>query len=120
MHNGVANAAPNPLTDYQTDPTDATKASALASALSNAANAYKTAPFLATLKDTYEKVMQDPSSTQSAKAGAAEDYRFALNSYLGGTPAGATNITTGMMPAAFDAAITTLNDEAAKITFPND
>ena len=121
MHNSVAIASPDRLTDYQTDPTNATKAITLASALSTAATAYKAAPTLATLKDTYEKVMQDPSSTQNAKADAAEDYRFALNGYLGGgTPAGATNITSGMMPAAFDAAITTLNNAAAQITFPND
>ena len=120
MHNGVANAAPNPLTDYQGHPTDASKASALVTALDTAATAYKTPP-LATLKDTYEKVMQDPSSTQNAKADAAEAYRFALNGYLGGsTPAGASFITSGLLPAAFDAAITTLNNAAATITFPND
>ena len=119
MHNGVANAAPNPLTDYQGHPTDASKASALVTALDTAATAYKTPP-LATLKDTYEKVMQDPSSTQNAKANAAEDYRTALNGYLGYTPAGATSITSGIPPAAFDTAITTLNDAAATITFPND
>ena len=121
MHDGIANATPNPLTDYQTDPTNAAKASALVTALDNAATAYKTAPTLATLKDTYEKVMQDPSSTQDAKATAAEAYRAALNGYLGGgTPAGATSITSAMTPAAFDTAITTLNAAAATITFPND
>ena len=119
MHNDVANAAPNPLTDYQADPTNAAKASALVTALDTAATAYKTAPTLATLKDTYEKVMQDPSSSQNAKAAAAEDYRAALNVYLGGAPAGAVDITL-MTPAGFDAAITTLNVAAATITFPND
>ena len=121
MHNDVANAAPNPLTAYQTasPPTNA-EATTLASALSTAATAYKTAPFLATLKDTYEKVMQNPSSTQNAKADAAEAYRAALNTYLGYTPAGGTPITTAMPPATFNTAIATLNIAAATITFPND
>lgn len=121
MHNDVANAAPNPLTAYQTasPPTNA-EATTLASALSTAATAYKTAPFLATLKDTYEKVMQNPSSTQNAKADAAEAYRAALNTYLGSTPAGGTPITNAMPPATFNTAIATLNIAAATITFPND
>ena len=121
MHNDVANAAPNPLTAYQTasPPTNA-EATTLASALSTAATAYKTAPFLATLKDTYEKVMQNPSSTQNAKADAAEAYRAALNTYLGYTPAGGTPITNAMPPATFNTAIATLNIAAATITFPND
>ena len=119
MYNDVVNEVPNRLTAYQADPTNSAKATDLVTSLSNAATAYKTAPTLATLKDTYEKVMQDPSSTQSAKANAAEDYRFALNSYLGGTPAGGFDITLAT-PAGFDTDIATLNTAAAKITFPND
>ena len=125
MHISVTTASPDLLTDYQTNPTSGAKAIALASALSTAATVYKanppTTPSLATLKDTYEKVMQDPSSTQAAKAGAADAYRVALNGYLGGfDPAGTDIITSGLVPADFDAAITTLNTAAATITFPND